>query len=59
VLDEIFSGTFKLVEAFNEKSKAIEAEVRKVGEISLDLNKRNKGDDKNKKEFEEVINKFN
>jgi hypothetical protein len=30
-----------------------------VGEISAGLNTRNKGDDKSKKEFEEVMSKFN
>jgi TPP-dependent trihydroxycyclohexane-1,2-dione (THcHDO) dehydratase len=52
ILEEIFSGTYKLIEAFNEKTRQIEAEAKKVGEVSTGLNARNKGDDKNKKEFE-------
>jgi hypothetical protein len=59
VLEEIFQGTYKLIEGFNQKSQNINAEAKAVGEISSDLNKRNKGDDKNKKDFEEVMAKFN
>ena len=59
MLEEIFQGTYKLIEGFNQKSQAINAEAKAVGEISSDLNKRNKGDEKNKKEFEDVMAKFN
>ena len=34
-------------------------EAKEVGEISTNLNKKNKGDQKSKKEFEEVLSKFN
>lgn len=59
ILEEIFSGTYKLIEGFNEKTRQIEAEAKKVGEVSADLNNRNKGDDRSKKDFEEVMSKFN
>mgnify|MGYP000910382215 FL=1 len=59
VLEEIFSGTYKLIEGYNERSQGILAEVKAVGEISADLNKRNKGEDKSRKDFEVVMAKFN
>jgi hypothetical protein len=31
ILEEIFSGTYKLIEAFNEKSQLINAEAKAVG----------------------------
>lgn len=58
-MEEIFSGTYKLIEGFNEKTRQIESEAKKVGEVSADLNNRNKGDDRSKKDFEEVMSKFN
>ena len=48
-----------MIEGFNQKSQTINHEAKVVGEISDDLNKRNKGDDKSKKNFEEVMAKFN
>lgn len=59
ILDEIFHSTYKLIEGFNTKVKEIESEAKRVGEVSLELNNRNKGDDRSKKEFEEVMAKFN
>ena len=37
----------------------INAEAKAVGEISNELNKKNTGSDKSKKEFEDAISKFN
>jgi hypothetical protein len=31
ILEEIFSGSYKLIEGFNEKTKQIESEAKKVG----------------------------
>lgn len=59
ILEEIFSGTYKLITAFNEKSQAINSEAKAVGEISADLNKKNKGDERSKQEFEAAMAKFN
>lgn len=59
ILEEIFQGTYKLIQGFNQKSQTINAEAKAVGQISADLNKRNKGDEKNKKDFEDVMAKFN
>ena len=52
ILDEIFHSTYKLIEGFNNKVRQIEVEAKKVGEVSCELNNRNKGDDRNKKDFE-------
>lgn len=49
VLEKIFGKAYKLIEAFNEKARYIEEQAKQVGEISGNLNKKNKGDDSSKK----------
>ena len=47
-----------MIEAFNDKAKTLESDAQSVGEIALNLNKKNKGDETVKKEFEIVMSKF-
>lgn len=51
VLEKIFGKAYKLIEGFNEKAKYVEEHAKQVGEVSGNLNKKNKGDDSAKKEF--------
>jgi len=44
VLEKIFGKAYKLIQDFNDKAKNLESEAQKVGEVSLSLNKKNKGD---------------
>ena len=48
-----------MISSFNNKAKTLEQEAQKVGDVSLSLNKKNKGDETTKKEFEIVMSKFN
>lgn len=49
VLEKIFGKAYKLIEAFNEKAKYVEEQAKRAGDISGNLNKKNKGDESNKK----------
>lgn len=59
ILEKIFAPAFKLIEGFNERARDVETDAKHVGDISITLNKKNKGDDSAKKEFENIMNKFN
>ncbi len=49
MLEKVFGKAYKLIEGFNEKAKKIEENAKRVGEISSNLNKKNKGDESSKK----------
>ncbi len=49
MLEKVFGKAYKLIEGFNEKAKNIEENAKRVGEISSNLNKKNKGDENSKK----------
>ena len=59
VLDKIFGKAYKMIEMFNEKAKRVEEEAKEVGEVSTNLNNKNKGGDENtKRDFEVVMKNF-
>ena len=49
MLEKVFGKAYKLIEGFNEKAKKVEENAKRVGEISSNLNKKNKGDESSKK----------
>lgn len=59
IFEKIFGQVYKMIEKYNQLVVNLEAEARQVGEVSMNLNKKNKGDEKSKKEFEDVLSKFN
>ena len=48
-----------MIEKYNKVVIELENQAKETGEVSMSLNKKNKGDDKSKKQFEEVLSKFN
>lgn len=59
VLEKIFAPAYTMIAGFNEQAKNVETDAKKVGDISIGLNKKNQGDDSAKKEFEAIMGKFN
>jgi hypothetical protein len=59
IFEKIFGQVYKMIEKYNQLVVSLEGEARQVGEVSMNLNKKNKGDEKSKKEFEDVLSKFN
>lgn len=49
VIEKIFDPAYKMIQSFNEKAKNVQSDAGKVGDISINLNKKNKGDDSSKK----------
>lgn len=47
--DKIFAPAYKMIEEFNAVSKSVEEDAKKVGDISIQLNKKNQGDESAKK----------
>jgi len=59
IFKKVFGDGYGMIEKFNQRAKDLEKEAGSVGDIANNLNKKNKGDDKSKREFEEVSSKFN
>jgi hypothetical protein len=47
------------MEDFNKAAKEVDDKVREIGDVALNLNKKNSSDDSSKKEFEVIMGNFN
>jgi hypothetical protein len=59
IFEKIFGQVYKMIEKYNKLVVELEAQAKEAAEVSNSLNRKNKGDEKSKKEFEDVLSKFN